>query len=79
MAIIITCLGLFEAILKDNPWLDFVYFNSPHDESTIGRLFYIPPSVGGSLEMRLGMVRAYSTFGIHIAFGTACVFYCIYL
>lgn len=74
VAIIITCLGLFEAILKDNPWLDFVYFNSPHDESTIGRLFYIPPSISGSLEMRLGMVRAYSTFGIHIAFGTACVF-----
>lgn len=74
VSIIITCLGLFEAIYKDNPWLDFVYFNSPHDESTIGRLFYIPPSVGGSLEMRFGMVRAYSTFGIHIAFGTGCVF-----
>lgn len=74
VAIIITCLGLFESIMKDNPWLDFVYFNSPHDEATRGRLFYVPPSVGEGLEIRLGMVRAYSTFGIHIAFGTACVF-----
>lgn len=74
VAIIITCLGLYEAIFKDNPWLDFVYLFSPHDEATHGRLFYMPPWIGNGLQMRLGMVRAYSTFGIHIAFGTACVF-----
>lgn len=74
VAIIITCLGLFEAIFKDNPWLDFIYLNSPQDESTYGRLFYVPPFIRGHLEMRFGMVRAYSTFGIHIAFGTGCVF-----
>lgn len=74
VALVISCLGLFESIFKDNPWLDFVYLYSPHDEETRGRLFYMPPFVGGSLEMRLGMVRAYSTFGIHIAFGTACTF-----
>lgn len=74
VAIVISCLGLFESIFKDNPWLDFVYLYSPHDEETRGRLWYIPPFVGGGLQMRLGMVRAYSTFGIHIAFGAACVF-----
>lgn len=74
VAMIITCLGLFEAIFKDNPWLDFIYFNSPQDESTYGRLFYVPPFIRGHLEMRFGMVRAYSTFGIHIAFGAACIF-----
>ncbi len=74
VAILITCLGLFESIFKDNPWLDFVYMNSPQDENTKGRMWYTPPFIGESLQMRLGMVRAYSTFGIHIAFGTACVF-----
>lgn len=74
VSIIITCLGLFEAIYKDNPWLDFVCFNSPMDESTKGRLWYTPPFLGNEIQMRLGMVRAYSTFGIHIEFGTACVF-----
>lgn len=71
----ITLLGLSESILKDNLWLDFVYLNSPHDESTFGRMFYVPPFLGGQLEERFGMVRARSFFGIHIAFGIACLFY----
>lgn len=74
VSIIVTCLGLYESIFKNNPWLDFVYFNSPHNESTSGRMYYVPLSAGGHLQIRLGMLRAYSTFGIHIAFGTACLF-----
>lgn len=74
VAVIITCLGLFESVFKDNPWLDFVYLNSQIDDTTRGRMWYIPPFIGEGLQMRMGMVRAYSTFGIHIAFGTACVF-----
>lgn len=71
VCVIITVLALSESILKDNLWLDFVYFNSPIDENTIGRMYYVP----GSIELRYGMVRARSTFGIHIAFGIACLFY----
>lgn len=74
VAILIACLGLFESIFKDNPWLDFVYMNSPHDEETRGRMWYVPPFIGDGLQTRLGMVRAYSFMGIHIAFGTSCVF-----
>lgn len=76
VSVLITCLGIYELVLKDNPWLDFVYLNSPINETTKGRMWYEPPFVSslGSLQMRLGMIRAYSTFGIHIQFGTACVF-----
>lgn len=56
----ITLLGLSESILKDNLWLDFVYLNSPQDESVAGRMFYVPPFLGGRLEERFGMVRARS-------------------
>lgn len=75
VGIMITLLGLSESILKDNLWLDFVYFNSPHDETTAGRMFYTPPSLGGNLEIRYGMVRARSFFGIHITYGFACLMY----
>lgn len=75
VSVLIVTLGLSESILQDNLWLDFVYFNSPQDETTAGRMFYIPPSLGGGLEMRYGMVRARSFFGIHIAFGVACLMY----
>ncbi|MCQ2089719.1 MAG: O-antigen ligase family protein [Fibrobacter sp.] len=67
--------ALYESIFQDNLWLDFVYFNSPHDASTLGRMFYIPPQLGNSLEMRYGMVRARSFFGLHISFGFFCLMY----
>jgi len=70
-----TTLALSEAILHDNLWLDFVFFNSPQNETTYGRMFYIPPQLGGSLEIRYGMVRCRSFFGIHIAFGFFCLMY----
>lgn len=72
VAILISALGLFEFVFHDNPYLDYVYYNSPQ-EGTEGRMYYYPPGVNGSLQMRYGMVRAYSTFGIHLAFGRACV------
>lgn len=74
IAIMITCLGVFEVVFKDNPWLDFVYLNSPQNEMTKGRMYYTPPFIGNGLQTRLGMVRAYSFMGIHIAFGTVCVY-----
>lgn len=74
VAVMITCLGIFESAFKDNPWLDFVYLHSPITDETKGRMWYVPPFIRGTLSMRHGMVRSYSFFGIHIAFGTACVF-----
>lgn len=71
VCLMITLLALSESILKDNLWLDFVYFNSPQDETTAGRMYYDP----NNIELRYGMVRARSFFGIHIAFGFACLMY----
>lgn len=72
---LMTILALSESILRDNLWLDLIYFNSPHDETTEGRMYYIPPILGTEIETRYGMVRARSFFGIHIAFGVACLCY----
>ena len=72
---IIIALGISEFVLQDNLWADFVYIGSPHDETTEGRMYYIPPFLGGSYQMRYGLIRAISTFGIHISFGAACVVY----
>lgn len=73
VAIVIGSLGIIESIFYDNPYLDYIYYNSPR-EGTEGRMYYFPPEVKeGMLQMRYGMVRAYSTFGIHLAFGRACV------
>lgn len=71
---LIVGLAIFESIFKDNPILNYVYNNSPHDETTRGRMWYIPPSIRGTMAMRYGMVRAYSFFGIPIEFGCACAF-----
>ncbi|MEE3415798.1 MAG: O-antigen ligase family protein [Prevotella sp.] len=73
VAVLITLLGIYESIFHDNPVLDYVYYNSPQ-EGTEGRMYYLPPGVGQGFHIRFGMVRAYSFFGIHIAFGCACVF-----
>ena len=74
VAVLITMLGVYEIIFRDNPWLDFVYLNSLNDETTRGRSWYVPPFVAGELQIRMGLVRAFSFFGIHIGFGTTCVF-----
>ena len=73
----IVALGLFEAIFHDNPWLDLVFLSSPNADFVEGKMYYIPPflSLTGDLGMRYGMVRCYSFFMIHIAFGCACVLY----
>lgn len=73
VSFIIVGLGIFESVFKDNPYLDYVYYNSPQ-EGTEGRMYYLPPGVGSTFHIRYGLVRAYSTFGIHISFGSACVF-----
>ena len=38
-------------------------------------MFYVPPQLGGDLEIRYGMVRARSFFGLHITFGFFCLMY----
>ena len=72
--IAIVILGLYESIMKDNPVLDYVYLYAPL-ELIKGKMYYVPPFISytGDMQMRYGMVRAYSFFGIHIAFGCACV------
>lgn len=75
VAVLISGLGIYEFVFKDNPVLDFIYYNSPHDVFTKGRMHYIPPQLTGGLEIRYGMVRANSFFGIHISFGVACVMF----
>lgn len=74
VVVVIIILGLYESVIKDNPVLDYVYANAPA-ELIKGKMYYVPPyeSVLGELQMRYGMVRVYSFFDIHIAFGCACV------
>ena len=77
VSILIVSLALLENILRTNPWLDFVYFNSPYDPDA-GRMFY----TSGRMEMRYGFIRSRSFFSFHVPFGFACVcfywmiFYC---
>lgn len=78
VGIMIAVLGIYQTVMKDNPWLDFVYLNSPIDESTSGRMWYTPPFVSGGLQERMGMVRSNSFFGITIEFGATCI-YMLYL
>ncbi len=74
VSILIFVLGLIEFIFKDNPVLDFVYMNSPHDDATSGRMWYTPPFLSGGLQTRFGLIRVFSFFNIPIAFGVTCVF-----
>lgn len=71
---LIISLGLYETIFKDNPVLDYVYLNAPK-ELILGKMYYVPPFVSytEAVSMRFGLVRAYSFFGIHIAFGCASI------
>ena len=76
IAVMITGLGILESVMNDNPVQDFIYEITPHNEYTADRNYYRPPYLtkSGNLIHRYGMVRAYSFFGIHNAFGRACVF-----
>lgn len=73
VSFLITSLGIVESLLRDNPILNWIYFNTPHNETTVGRMFYTPSALGGEIEIRYGMVRARSFFGIHITFGVSCL------
>ena len=72
--ILITLLGLYESIFGDNPWLDYVFINAPLDLIR-GKMYYVPPFMNttGELSTRYGMIRGYSFFNIHIAYGCTCV------
>ena len=71
VVVLITTLGIYEFFTLHNPVLDYVYYNSPHNDYTVGRLAYNP------LEhrMRYGLPRCYSFFPLHLRFGAACVFF----
>lgn len=72
----IIALALYEAVTKDNPWLDYVWWFVPDKELIIGKMYYAPPIMRFSEDtgMRYGVMRCYSTFGIHIAMSCACTF-----
>ncbi len=74
IVVLITALGIYEFATGDNPFLDYVYLNTPHNDYLEGRMGYIPPSIGGNVRDRYGLVRCYSFFQLHLRFGTACVF-----
>lgn len=75
----IVALGIYETVAGDNPILDFVFLMAPLD-AIDGKMYYLPPFLNdtGELSQRFGMVRTYSFFNIHIAFGCACVLYLFY-
>lgn len=75
IVLLITGLGIYEFITLDNPVLDYVYFNSPHNAYTAGRLAYFP----GFHRMRYGLPRCYSFFPLHLRFGAACVFFLLFI
>ena len=75
ISILISGLGLIESIIHNNPIQNFIYYSAPNAGSEIyrDRVYYIPPTIRGTMAMRYGMVRAYSFFGIPITFGIACI------
>ena len=75
IVLLITGLGLYEFITLDNPVLDYVYYNSPHNADTGGRLAYYP----GFHRMRYGLPRCLSFFPLHLRFGVACVFFLLFV
>lgn len=76
VGIIFSLLAVYEVINHDNPWLDFVWLNAPGNE-----MYYKPPfvSLTGELQLRYGVVRAYSVFTIHILLGVTSVTLLYYL
>lgn len=76
VGILISGLGLLESVIQDNPIQNFIHYSAPNAGSDAyrDRVYYIPPAIRGTMAMRYGMVRAYSFFGIPIAFGIACIF-----
>lgn len=75
IVLLITGLGIYEFITLDNPVLDYVYYNSPHNSYTAGRLAYFP----GFHRLRYGLPRCYSFFPLHLRFGVACVFFMLFI
>lgn len=71
VVIFFTAIGIIEAIIGDNPYLDYVYINAPTDE-VAGKMWYRPPWLSLSESgMRFGLRRCFSVFRIHIAYGCA--------
>lgn len=73
--ILFSCLGLYEFLFKDNPWLNYVYFSCDNEDLIAIKSSFIPASVAssGELRSRFGMVRAYSVFQHPIEYGCVCV------
>ena len=79
---IIVSLALSEFLLHRNVWQDYVYrVNKLPLEQFLGRTWYIPPEATSAGEFigRFGLLRCYSTFGIHLGFGSACALMLFYV
>lgn len=70
-AIIFCSNGIIEGLIGENLWGDFVFYNSRCDETTLGRGWHYPNFISGG-NVRFGMLRCYSFFNLHIAYGFAC-------
>lgn len=67
--LVFTINGIFEGIFKINALGAFIYLNTPDTEDMTSRSYYSPFGEG---ELRFGMIRCYSVFGLHLLFGFAC-------
>ena len=68
-ALVFTINGFIEGIFNINALGAFIYLNTPDTEEMTTRSFYSP--LGGG-QLRFGIVRCYSVFGLHLLFGFAC-------
>lgn len=83
ISLMIGSLGIYEAVMHDNPVQDFIYLQTPDAGSSAyyGRMWYVPPFLRGSVDMgmRYGLNRCYSFMGIHHSFGTTSLFFSLIL
>lgn len=73
VAFLITIDAIIENFTNINIVGDFIYFNSPHDDSYLGRSYYVPSIFTGGGQLRFGLKRCFSFFSLHLQFGLACM------
>lgn len=71
VGILLFSLSFYEIIFKHNPWLDYVWYNSPHEHM---RMYY--NALAGHSWYRFGFIRAQSFFCISIFFGVVSTILC---
>lgn len=70
-----TGISILTLFLHDNLWLNWVYYNSPNEDSLVGRMFYMPLEIAEHRGTRYGNIYTQGFFGIHIAFSVFCVLF----